>query len=470
MLASPPDPLLIDRGCIQAPAGCGKTYLIADSLKRNIAAKPILVLTHTNAAVAALRKNLDAESVPRANYRLATIDGWAMRMIGMFPLRSGATPEALNKPDYPAIKDAIIRLLKGRHIDDILAANYSRLLVDEYQDCLQKQHAVVCELARILPTCIFGDVLQGIFDFGDVPVDWNTVVLRDFPLHAELDTPWRWNKVGCNSLGQWLLSIRPILEAGGKIDLSQTPPELEWVSISGPNDFEAILKATHQLPAYCSNSLIICDGKGPKGKARQQDIARKTKGASTVENADLSDLTAFAKGFDFSTDGATEALLTQATKLLRNLGSANDLQQRLRTLKANTNRNPPTEAEQAVLEFDKSRTPRSAARMLSALGNQTGVSPFRREVFGNLLRALNSTQDPNEFFDMAVRTREDRRFHSRSLGRISVGSTLLVKGLEADQAVIVDAECLNAKNLYVALTRAAKRIVVCSQSQLLPAM
>ncbi|MEM6941554.1 MAG: UvrD-helicase domain-containing protein [Pseudomonadota bacterium] len=465
MPGSSPDPLHIERGCVQAPAGCGKTYLIADSLKRNTTSKPILVLTHTNAAVAALRKNLDREDVPRANYRLATIDGWAMRMIGTFPQRSGATPEALSKPDYPTIKDAAIRLLRGRHIDAVLAANYSRLLVDEYQDCLQKQHAIVCELARTLPTCIFGDVLQGIFNFGDVPVDWNSVVLRDFPLKAELDTAWRWCNAGCKDLGNWLLSIRPVLAAGGKIDLSETPPELEWVKISGANDFEAILKATHHLPEFCRNSLIVCDG---RNKTRQQDIARKTKGASTVENADLSDLTAFAKTFRFNAEDATEVLIVQASKLLRNLGSSNDLKQRFATLKSGTNRNPPTEAEQAVLAFNEERTPRSAARMLSALGNQTGVSPFRKEVFGNLLKALNSTQDPKEFFDMAVRAREDRRFHSRSLGRISVGSTLLVKGLEADQAVIVDAESLNSKNLYVALTRGAKRIVVCSQSQHLP--
>lgn len=470
MSGDAPDPLLIDKGSIQAPAGCGKTYLIADSLKRNSATKSVLVLTHTNAAVAALRKNLDREKVPRANYRLATIDGWAMRIIGMFPMRSGATAEILSKPDYPAIKDAILKLLSGRHIDNILFANYSRLLVDEYQDCLQKQHAVVCELARILPTCIFGDVLQGIFDFGDTPVSWNEVVLRDFPLQTTLGKPWRWDNAGCGQLGQWLLSIRPTLEAGGKIDLNQTPPELEWIQISGPNDFQAILKATHGLPAHCNNSLIVCDGKGYKGKARQQDIARKTKGASTVENADLSDLIEFARSFEFASDLATEELLEQATKLLRNLGSANDLLQRYRILKAGTNRNPPTEAELAVLAFDQQRIPRNAAHMLSALGNQPGVSPFRREVFGNLLKALSSSQDPEAFYDMAVRAREERRFHSRSLGRISVGSTLLVKGLEADQVVIVDAECLNAKNLYVALTRGAKRIVVCSQAQYLPAV
>lgn len=146
-----PDPLQISRGCIQAPAGCGKTHLIAESLKRCTVEKPILVLTHTNAAVAALRQRLDKGEVPRSNYRLATIDGWAMRMVGMFPLRSAADPSILelSNPgiDYPAIKQAALSLLQGRHMDNLLAANYSRLLVDEYQDCLSAQHRIVCELA-----------------------------------------------------------------------------------------------------------------------------------------------------------------------------------------------------------------------------------------------------------------------------------------------------------------------------------
>jgi DNA helicase-2/ATP-dependent DNA helicase PcrA len=44
-----------------------------------------------------------------------------------------------------------------------------------------------------------------------------------------------------------------------------------------------------------------------------------------------------------------------------------------------------------------------------------------------------------------------------------VGSTLTLKGLEADAAVILDASGLNARNLYVAMTRGAKRLVICSR-------
>ena len=51
--------------------------------------KPVLILTHTNAGVAALRARLQDMGVPRRAFRITTIDGWAMRLIGTFPERSG---------------------------------------------------------------------------------------------------------------------------------------------------------------------------------------------------------------------------------------------------------------------------------------------------------------------------------------------------------------------------------------------
>ena len=78
------DLLTIARGTITAPAGCGKTSLIADALTRHVGPKPVLVLTHTNAGVAALRTRLGKAGVPPKAYRLATIDGWAMRLISNF--------------------------------------------------------------------------------------------------------------------------------------------------------------------------------------------------------------------------------------------------------------------------------------------------------------------------------------------------------------------------------------------------
>jgi DNA helicase-2/ATP-dependent DNA helicase PcrA len=43
----------------------------------------------------------------------------------------------------------------------------------------------------------------------------------------------------------------------------------------------------------------------------------------------------------------------------------------------------------------------------------------------------------------------------------------LLKGLEADVSVVLNAADLNARNLYVAVTRGSKKLVVCSPSPLL---
>ncbi len=49
----------------------------------------------------------------------------------------------------------------------------------------------------------------------------------------------------------------------------------------------------------------------------------------------------------------------------------------------------------------------------------------------------------------------------------AVGSTLLLKGLEADISVVLDAGPFGPEHLYVAMTRGAQRLVVCSHSQVL---
>jgi DNA helicase-2/ATP-dependent DNA helicase PcrA len=129
------DLLGCERGAVTSPAGCGKTQLIADTLKVYRPDKPVLVLTHTNAGVAVLRSRLKREAVPSASFRVSTVDGWAMRLISTFPTRSGHDPEilSLNSPptDYPAIRTAAGSLLQAGHLHDALRCTYSRLFVDE---------------------------------------------------------------------------------------------------------------------------------------------------------------------------------------------------------------------------------------------------------------------------------------------------------------------------------------------------
>ncbi|EOG6790359.1 UvrD-helicase domain-containing protein [Klebsiella pneumoniae] len=55
------------------------------------------------------------------------------------------------------------RLLSFFTISEITTATYSRLLVDEYQDCNSEQHELACALSRLPPTVVFDDPMQCIF-------------------------------------------------------------------------------------------------------------------------------------------------------------------------------------------------------------------------------------------------------------------------------------------------------------------
>jgi DNA helicase IV len=64
--------------------------------------------------------------------------------------------------------------------------------------------------------------------------------------------------------------------------------------------------------------------------------------------------------------------------------------------------------------------------------------------------------------DAAIQVREQSRMIGRPLAKRTVGSTLLLKGLEAEVAVILNPAEMDKRHLYVALTRGAKKVVVCS--------
>ncbi|MCY1640667.1 UvrD-helicase domain-containing protein [Methylorubrum sp. SL192] len=462
------DLLNISRGTITAPAGCGKTHLIAQALKRHDASKPVLVLTHTNAGVAALKARLDKADVPARKYRLATLDGWAMRIAHLFPKRGGCSAEtlALKTPgrDYPAIRASAIEIVGGNHIADILAATYSRLIVDEYQDCGVHQHKIIVAVASALPVCALGDPLQAIFGFnaGDLP-HWDRVICNDLPVCGELATPWRWRNVGAEDFGQWLLGIRSELKSGRPIDLRTSPANVKWVHLTGQDDHAVRLKTIGEMRSNKDYKvLVIADSRNKNG---QQRFASQIPGASTVEAVDLKDLTDFAAAFSPTENRAFRSLMEFAKKVMTEI-NIDDTISRLRSIHNKTNRTPPSEVETACFAMINLKTYQSCADLLVALNRQSGTRVYRPAVFRACLRALNiCASDSNvTFSNAAIQMREANRLVGRPLPSVAVGSTLLLKGLEADGAVILEMDKMDTNNLYVAMTRGAKNLAVCSES------
>ncbi len=468
--ATPIDLLSIDRGAVTAPAGCGKTHLIAESLARHDSPKPVLILTHTNAGAVALRQRLHRARAPSKAYRVVTVDGWAMRLVSMFPKRSNIdqTILRLGNPgtDYPNIRVAAANLLKAGHITDILAASYSRLIVDEYQDCSVRQHALVAYASLGLPSCVLGDPMQAIFGFGgDDLARWNEDVSSHFPLVGELTRPWRWINAGAEDLGRWLLEARKLLLESKPIDLRKAPKEVRWVELDGKDDHSRRLSAARVNPPRDGHVLIIGDSRSPDS---QRLFASQTPGAVTVEAVDLRDLIAFAQRFRIAGPRALQDLAEFAQTIMTKVGAA-DLCRRVQTIEAGRDRKAPTDVERAALAFKSGPSHALAAELIVEIGKESGVRQHRPAVVRACIRAfqLCRSEQGLSFIDAVIRMREQNRLTGRPLPRRAVGSTLLLKGLEADIAVILDAGRLDARNLYVAMTRGSKGLIICSQSPVL---
>ena len=393
-----------------------------------------------------------------------------MRLISTFPMRSAHKAELLHlanpRTDYPNIRAAAAELLKAGHVNDILAANYARLIVDEYQDCSIRQHAIVGYAVQVLPTCVIGDPMQAIFGFGgDVLAKWDDVCAY-FPLAGELATPWRWMNAGAVPLGYWLLNVRDKLLRGQPVDLRTAPDGVTWVELDGSEDHQRRLLAARVRPPDGQGFvLIIGDSTKPDG---QRQFASQIPGAVTVEAVDLRDLVTFSRAFDLAAPEALKRLANFAQSVMRNVGAA-DLMKRVQSLRRGTTRKPPTAVESSALTFIHAPSHRAAVDLFGEICKKEGVSAHRPAVLRACIKALQLCDGTEglSFHEAAIRVREQNRLVGRPLPRRAVGSTLLLKGLEAEVAVILNASALDARNLYVAMTRGSKNLTVCAPSPVL---
>jgi DNA helicase IV len=91
-----------------------------------------------------------------------------------------------------------------------------------------------------------------------------------------------------------------------------------------------------------------------------------------------------------------------------------------------------------------------------------GTYLFRNEMFFALRSALQriSKNHQEKLLDAVWEVQNRVRHVGRPIGKRSIGSTLLVKGLEFDHAVIIFTERMTRRDWYVALTRATTSMTV----------
>lgn len=451
-----------------APAGCGKTQTIVDALK-TYDGLPVLILTHTNAGVGALRERLKAAAIPKSRIRLATLDGWAMRLVASFPAMSGVVLDRTGAINYPAIRRGALKVLSSDGLDGPIRASYARLIVDEHQDCSNDQHALTVALANRLPTVVLGDPLQRIFDFkpGELP-DWDRAVVSDFPVVATFSTPWRWDNAGEPDFGKWVLDARTRLLAGGPLDLSSAPPNVRWVKKGAdPTSITLVQRGAVAAikPGPKEGLLVIGDS---FSRASRSKFARGAAGMTVVEPVDLGDMIEAAGAIERAAGverlGAT---LNFAKATMTGVDIAS-MATRLTSLAKGSARSPATNAEAACLATMADDGYAAMAAVLETLP-QEGRRIFRRQMHAGMVESLKraAARPGLGLSEAAAAVREQYRALGRALPTRAVGSTLLLKGLEAEHAVILDADAMNPRHLYVALSRASRSVTVISSAQVL---
>ena len=451
------------------PAGCGKTEIAAALAKViNDRDLRVLILTHTNAGVEVLRRRLSDHSVSQREVTVATIDSWSHSIVLNRQELAGINVPA--EPNWSTHNQIILNgaseVLAHREPRQMVADSYDRLIVDEYQDCSVEQHRLICVLSEQLPTAVFGDPLQGVFDFGNSKqIQWNQHVVSTFPDLQLTVSPWRWNASN-PKLGEWLLEIREPLLNGESIDLTDAP--VKWEQLKVPQDRIRICNA---LPRD-DGTVVAISGNTRKEAisiARELEgefsLMEELEGKSLLGFADLVDSrngTTVAKGlFDFTNESAIGlSQLINISDLLRVLaGQPLVVGQRAEC----------TEQIRFINEVLDTPTPLNVYSAMISLAKLPGFRIYRNEAWDGVLKALQlATASPDFTVRRAViEIRNNIRYRGRAPEPRIVSRTLLIKGLEYDHIVILDADAHSARNLYVALTRGKKTVTVMSLSPVL---
>ena len=448
-----------ERAVLVAAAGCGKTHMIAESIKYTKGRQ--LILTHTHAGVHSLRNKLKKLNVNPNQYRVETIAGFALRYSISYPVTCAY--QILNEDEsiiYENLYSAAYNVIKNQTGRKIICTSYSGLFVDEYQDCTLEQHKLVLLLSELLPTRILGDSLQGIFDFRDQIVDWERDINPHFLNLPELLIPWRWennNKV----LGQWLLSVRNsiINEESISLQKSELPSKTYW------------------YPQRCQISALKNWSNGNtvgiiKFGEKAHNIASKLGGMynsmEEVERKNLIDsLSEFEKGKNRE---KILTLLKITFKCMTKVGS--ELKLIFQCVEKDTVfRGRKYQYLYIIIDtYIRTGNINLLSKILDYVGLIEDAKIYRKELWSDLKKLFVSlTLNPNESVISLARKQIEMYSNKgcRYIYNKTISRPFLIKGLEFNHAILLDADALKPKELYVSLTRGSNYLTILSKEQIL---
>ena len=449
------------------PAGAGKTELIARATQfASAGAGRQLILTHTHAGVHALRARLARLGVPPQSYTLTTIAGWALKWAVHYPTISGVmSAQPTDTSEWNAVYEGARRVLANPHLADSVRASYGGGFVDEYQDCTLHQHEISIALSELIPLRVLGDPLQGIFGFTKEAILWSRDVEPSFESLEVEERPWRWAETN-PKLGEWLLELRRALLDGEPIDLGAAP--IRWRSfVAQPNQ----VSACKELAKHEADSVVAI----LKWAPQCQNLAKMLGGSfSSMDELESKDLLHHAEGLDRAASGCEVAatLLGVARECITKLPAAmRTMQTSLEKAKLPriTARTRNVEVVRAILAVAESPTPANMLIAAELIETLPGAFVHRMELWRGFNRSITVQRDEKlaTVREAAVIVRDRTRENGRAAQPRTISRTVLVKGLEYDHALVLNATSLDAQDFYVAATRGRRTLTVLSDRRVL---
>lgn len=457
------------RAFLITPAGCGKTEIIARSVGYSQdATKKQLILTHTHAGVKSLHDRLKKLRVSRKFYHIDTIAGFALQYAASFPTSSGLgigfdpTDQEWDKV-YLAAK----KIIASHASKKIIESSYSGLYVDEYQDCTIQQHEIILQLAEILPCRILGDPLQGIFGFGgNQIVNWYENVFPNFEPVGNRETtrtPYRWQ--GKNEdLGNWLLSIRDDLLTGKTIDFRNLPRGCQWIQLDPRNQLMAQRNAC--MGKIIGGETVVAIHQWAN---QAHSLAKMLNGAYTsMEEVDSRDLNKWADDLEAAIGNAKAvSAIDFASICMTEVSTAlSTIRRKFQQGEITANKNlQHRDIFDNLVALSTTSDLSLLLSVLSKIEQIQGRVLYRPELWQDMKNSIEEklkSKDSISLKKTAWLLRDKNRTWGRMVDRRTVSRTLLIKGLEFDHAIVLNAGDLGVKELYVALTRGAKSLTIMS--------
>ena len=457
------------KSLIVAPAGCGKTHTIAETVP--LIKGKVLILTHTHAGIAAIREKLKKKNLSSARFRVETIAGYAQSYVLAFtPVAS--IPSRFDEAYYPFIYSRFTELLSRQHIQRAIKLTYNHIIIDEYQDCIVAQHAIIIKLSDFQLVHALGDEMQGIFQFGGQElIDW-AVVENDFRTVGKLSGPWRWGQDGGNKeLGSQISQIRQRLENNETIDFSDYS-EIETRNAGSFGFGSGYFYRTLDEILNQEKNLLIIDPDSSNKNNRLNIVKSFKSRIYMLESLDDKDFYNRAAIVDKMREGDTYELLLDLTRgtLNKRGRSKNRLFTNISTILKDSkpkksDRNPRV---QKLLDkvrglIENYNLP-SLLEILEGLNEIPGVNTPSREQYTSLIKSIRIAIEKGEtVVDGAREFRDVTRRTGRKIRGHVIGTTLLTKGLEVDAVLILNVHGFkDKKNFYVAISRACKRLIIFS--------